>query len=79
MDEDRCKFKKQKLIPENRNTILLTLHKPKEAIQMDFAGPITDNNREINFLVTIDRQFAHMQKHILTAKHKLQSHIKQII
>ena len=41
--------------PKNKHLSLPTLSEPNEGIQMDFAGPITNNNKDIYILVTIDR------------------------
>ena len=43
------------IIPKNKHTSLPTLSEPNQDIQMDFAGPITNNNKDTYILVTIDR------------------------
>ena len=43
------------IIPKNKHTSLSTLSEPNDEIQMDFAGPITNNNRDTYKLLTIDR------------------------
>ena len=43
------------IIPKNKHTSLSTLSEPNGEIQMDFAAPITNNNRDTYILVTIDR------------------------
>ena len=45
------------IISKNKHASLPTLSEPNEEIQMDFAGPITNNNKDTYILVTIDRYF----------------------
>ena len=46
------------IIPKNKHTSLPTLSEPNEETQMDFAGPITNNNNKDTYiLVTRDRYF----------------------
>ena len=42
-------------IPSTETIILPQLDSPIEEIQMDFIGPITENNRQFYFLLSIDR------------------------
>ena len=43
------------IIPRNKHTSIPTLSEPNEEIKMDFAGPITNNNKDTFKLVTIER------------------------
>ena len=43
------------IIPKNKYTELPPLSEPKEEIQMDFAGPLTNHNKDTYILVTVDR------------------------
>ena len=43
------------IIPTNKYTELPPLSEPNEEIQMHFAGPLTNNNKDTYILVTIDR------------------------
>ena len=43
------------ILPRNKYAKLPTQAEPNEEIQMDFAGPITNNNRDTYILVTVDR------------------------
>ena len=43
------------IIPKNKHTELPPLSEPNEEIQMDFAGPLTNNNKDTYILVTVDR------------------------
>ena len=43
------------IIPKNKHTSLPTLSEPKEEIQMNLAGQITNKSRDTYILVTIER------------------------
>ena len=43
------------ILPKNKYTNLPALSEPNEEVQMDFAGPITNNNKDTYILVTVDR------------------------
>ena len=43
------------IIPKNKYTDLPPLSEPNAEIQMDFAGPLTYNNKDTHILVTVDR------------------------
>ena len=45
------------IIPRHKYVDLPTLSEPNEQVQLDFAGPITHDNKDTNVLVTIDRYF----------------------
>ena len=43
------------ITPKNKYTELPPLSEPNEEIQKDFAGPLTNNNKDTYILVTVDR------------------------
>ena len=43
------------IIPKNKDVALPLLSEPNEEVQIDIAGPLTNNNRDTYILVTIDR------------------------
>ena len=42
-------------MPKNKYTELPPPTEPNEEIQMDFVGPLTNNNKDTYILVTVDR------------------------
>ena len=54
------------IIPKNKHVELQQLSEPNEEVQKDFAGPITNNNRDIYILVTIDRYSRYPQAETYT-------------
>ena len=53
MHQNRLKLKTH--YPKNKYTELPPLSEPNEEIQMNFAGPLTNNNKDTYILVTVDR------------------------
>ena len=43
------------IIPKNKHTHLPNLQEPNEEVQIDFTGPIQENNKESYKLISVDR------------------------
>ena len=43
------------VIPKSKHTNLNNLQEPNEEVQIDFTGPISENNKDSYILVSVDR------------------------
>ena len=69
------------IVPKNKHVELPLLSEPNEEVQMDFAGPIINNNRDTYLLVTLDRysRYPHAETYTNCDTETALSYLKEYI